>query len=55
MIFGGFLFTIFQTHALNEMMLETKLRVYLGWYLLLDSLLSYIVMLIYAALVLLSF
>ena len=51
-ILGGLLIPIFQAYTLDNFLLDTQLSLDLGWYLVLDALLSYIVMLIYEALVL---
>ena len=51
MIYGGLMFPIIHTHPLNNLIMDTQLNVYLGWYFLLDALLSYIFMLIYESLV----
>ena len=54
MIYGGLMLTIIQTHPLNNLIMDTQLSVDLGWYFLLGVLLSYIVVLIYASLLVYS-
>ena len=50
MIKGGLMFPIFQKYPLNDLKMDTNMSIDLGWDLLLDALLVYIVMLLYAAL-----
>ena len=52
MIWEGVMFPIFHTHDINGFLLETPLRVYLVRDMVLGELLSYIDMLISAALIL---